>query len=281
MTLLEQLKKNNHFSQSEEIIVQYILQHQHEIADITIDELSKKSYTSHATIIRLCKKLGFKGYRQFKLHLIKELESSKFLVDTVDFNTPFNGLENANEIIVKMASLYKDSIDLCLQRIDSKMIETFAKVMMNSQRIFIYATGDTMLTAKSFSNKLLKLNIYPILACETHEDIASSYNATTKDCALFMSYDMKSPRFIECLHILKSKGVQILTVTANEESLLTKNSHYKLIVAKKETNYKIATFYSQFVFEFILNNIYSMIYSYDYQKNQDHKQQLDLLNKKI
>lgn len=277
MILLEKMNQEKSFSETEKNIIDYILKHQNQIADMTIHQLAQETYSSNATIIRMCQKLGFKGYRQFKIHFIQEVESTKYLADTVDFNTPFHGLENTDEMIYKMASLYKESIDLCLQRINSRDIDHICQTIMKSKRLFIYATGDTMITVKGFMNKLMKLNIYPILASENHEEHASSYNVTRDDCVLFMSYDLKSKQFLECLHILKTKGAPIITMTANVDSPITKMSHYRLLIARKETDYKIATFYSQFVFEFILNILYSTIYAYDYQKNHKHKKSIDML----
>ncbi len=36
---------------------------------MTIEELAKPTYTSHSAIIRLCKKLGFTGFKEFRLEL--------------------------------------------------------------------------------------------------------------------------------------------------------------------------------------------------------------------
>ncbi|MDO4977281.1 MAG: MurR/RpiR family transcriptional regulator [Eubacteriales bacterium] len=278
MTLLEKMNQGTTFSEAEQNIVSYLLEHMNQISDMTLEQLAKKAYVSNATIIRMCQKLGFKGYKQFKIQFVKECESAKYLADSVDFSVPFGGMEDSHAIMNRISNLYKESIDLCLQRIDPDVIADIAKVMVNASRIFIFAEGDTMFTVKGFINKLLKLNIYPILASETFEDVATSCNIRENDCVMFISYSFKSSRFTKFYQLIKNRPIDIITITANEKHMIAKMSKYRLIVADKENNHKIATFYSQFVFDYLLNILYSMIYANDYQKNHVHKEIVDRLN---
>lgn len=278
MTLLEKMNQENGFSETEKNVITYLLEHMNQVENLTLEQLAKGSYTSNATIIRTCQKLGFKGYKQFKIQFVKESESAKYLADSVDFSIPFGGMEDQNEIISKISNLYRESIDLCLQRIDPQAISRMAQVLGKAPRIFIFAEGDTMFTVKRFINRLLKLNIYPILASESYEDVATSCNISSQDCVVFISYSLKSERFLKFFQMIQHKGAMIMTITANEDHIITRKSDHKLVVADKEESHKIATFYSQFVFDYILNILYSMIYANDYEKYQKHKRNVDNLN---
>ena len=44
------------------------------LEELSINDLAKKTYTSNATIIRLCRKTGYSGYKALKVDLIKERE---------------------------------------------------------------------------------------------------------------------------------------------------------------------------------------------------------------
>ena len=69
MSLLKKLEIAENFSESEKSIAQYILQNSEEVLNLSTIELAKKTYTSPATITRLCQKLDFKGYNDFKISL--------------------------------------------------------------------------------------------------------------------------------------------------------------------------------------------------------------------
>lgn len=74
MSILFDLQKKENFTEAESAAAQYILDHLEEIADLNIGEIADQSHTSNATIIRLCRRLGTKGYRDFRISLLREIE---------------------------------------------------------------------------------------------------------------------------------------------------------------------------------------------------------------
>lgn len=180
MDLLNKMQEPNIFSEREQEVIRYLLMNPSE--NLTIRQLAERTYTSNATIVRMCQKLGYDGYRQFKVEFIKEMESRKYRIETVDYSQPFRDSESVQDIICNMATLYRESTDLFLQKLDGKTVTQISKVILEARRIYIYAIGDSMITARAFANKLLKLDIYPILVYEFNEGNVLSYNVTNKDC---------------------------------------------------------------------------------------------------
>lgn len=277
MDLLNKMQEPNIFSEREQEVIRYLLMNPSE--NLTIRQLAERTYTSNATIVRMCQKLGYDGYRQFKVEFIKEMESRKYRIETVDYSQPFRDSESVQDIICNMATLYKESTDLFLQKLDGKTVTQISKVILEARRIYIYAIGDSMITARAFANKLLKLDIYPILVYEFNEGNVLSYNVTNKDCAIFLSYSLGYSHFKKCFKLLKKKQVPIITITANEGDIITRLSDYKLIVPRKEADFKIATFYSQFAFSFLCDILYAAIYSRDYQYYSERKQEIEKMSK--
>ena len=67
MRLLRKMQEPERFSPAEQNMINYILSHKREMAELSIRELAEKTYSSPAGIFRLCQKLGLKGYNEFKL----------------------------------------------------------------------------------------------------------------------------------------------------------------------------------------------------------------------
>lgn len=61
--IIDKMKILDHLTIQEKYLVDYIINNQEDILKKNINELAKLSYTSSATISRLCKKLGFNGYK--------------------------------------------------------------------------------------------------------------------------------------------------------------------------------------------------------------------------
>uniref|UniRef100_UPI003F4E8896 MurR/RpiR family transcriptional regulator n=1 Tax=Klebsiella pneumoniae TaxID=573 RepID=UPI003F4E8896 len=54
-------------------IVVFIQNNKEEIIHLSITEVAERSETSESSVVRLCKRLGYKGFQDFKIHLAKEV----------------------------------------------------------------------------------------------------------------------------------------------------------------------------------------------------------------
>ena len=73
MSLIIKLREAKNFTPNEVEAAKYIITHADEVIKLSCTELAKKTYTSPATIIRLCKKIGIGGYQEFKVILATEI----------------------------------------------------------------------------------------------------------------------------------------------------------------------------------------------------------------
>lgn len=245
---------------TEKVLIDYISSHVSELPKMKISELAEKTYTSNATIVRLSRKLGYAGFRELKEDLIKQNEASKFIDRSFDFDIPIKSDRTARDVIDSMTSLYRESINRICSGLQAKDVQIFGELLNHADHIYIYAIGDTQATADVFINKILKLNCHPVSAVARYEHIRVSSNASADDCALFISYSGNHQAFRESIPLLKKNGCRILSITADTDSYLAKMSDYSMIIPNEESEDRIATFYSQLAFSYILNVLYGMIY---------------------
>ena len=87
MLIIHKIEKT-HFSTSESVIIDYILKKGDKIKNMSIQEIANATYTSPPLLIRIAKKLGYKGWNDFKEAYLEEL---KYLYqnDEVDASIPF------------------------------------------------------------------------------------------------------------------------------------------------------------------------------------------------
>lgn len=74
MSIMTQLEFELEFSDSEKEIARYILNHGDDVLSMSVKQLAQHTYTSPATIVRLCKKIGLDGYNDFKIKYSAELQ---------------------------------------------------------------------------------------------------------------------------------------------------------------------------------------------------------------
>lgn len=268
LLVLEQLKEQRNFTQTEKRIADYILQHPSEIPAIYIEDLAKVTYTSHSAIIRLCKKIGFNGFRDFKIAISTIVHSQLHTTGQVNANFPFE--ENDSPIIIakKMADLTIDTVKKTLVQLDDDLLSKIIEALSQAERVFLFARGDSQIRARSFQNKLVKINQFYILAEDYSDGYWNAANLTPKDCALFISYSGIVPQYERILQHFYNEKVPTVLLTGSNQSALAKYASTTLVTIQEEYDFaKIGTFSSQVAFEYILDTLFSILYAKEYRQN--------------
>ena len=263
VSILERMHDRSLFSDTDWNVSQFILEHLDEVPEMTVREVCLKTYSSIGTIIKFSKELGYDGFKSFKLALVKELESQKYIHTTVNFNTPFDTDDSAQNILNSMSSLYKESIDIAQTSLNSRQLERITDLILKSRRLILFGIGDSLITCESFINKLTKIGILAFSATQYSDAQSIAEAMNHDDVAVFVTYSAASEDLIKYAQKLKIRGIPVITLTANSSSVLTRISNETVLFKDMEgnTNERVATFYSQIVFGYILNCIYSLLYA--------------------
>ncbi len=261
-------KMRSLFTDSEWVVVDFIAKHPEEVVGMNIGTLAKLTYSTNGTIIRVARKLGCNGFRALKIRLSQELETRKHLAGAVDFSAPFSVGESTAHIAQDMGSLYRNALVYLESSLDLDACSSLVQKLLDAERIYCLAVGDSMVTLDSFRNKLVKLSIMACDAMELGDEEAVCQSAGDGDVALIVSYSGENRRIAGCIPILEERGCTILTITATPQSACAKASDEFLAIPELEgdSSEKYATFYSQFAFSYVLNLLYALMY------NEVHKE---------
>lgn len=275
MTIRQQAEMQQQFTETEKCVANFILEQPQSISDMSIRDLAQITYTSTPTVLRVCRKLGFDGFKEFKKALLLELENEKHLSAQIDASHPFHKYETPSRIVGTLSSLYKESIESTAALLKLPEVSKVANDIYSANRLFLYAVGDSQITSRLFANKLLKLNIHPILAAENCQEMEETYNLRQDDYALFVTYKGMYQRFVSCAAVLRRRHIRTGLITCNAESQLASLCGTTILLPSTEQISKIATFHSQISIGFTLNVLYSLIYEKDFDQHKQHKDLLD------
>lgn len=261
----------NQFTPNEQSIASYILTHQEKMLHLNIQGLAKATYTSHSAINRLTHKLGLSGFKEFSICLAREFQQKQQQLSEVDANYPFSLGESSLQIAKEIADLMINTIEKNASFMDDEILSNAAQLLDQAERIFIYALGDSQIRAKSFQNKLFKINKYVVIATELSEWAHHTINVTPRDCAVFLTYHGNSPSYLKIANHLVQEQISFITITANHQSELAHLSTICIQLPNDEVKLaKIGTFSSQIALEYVLNVIYGCIYKIDYKHHMEN-----------
>ena len=279
MSIMTQLEFELEFSHSEKEIGRYILNHGEEVLNMSVKELAKKTYTSPATIVRLCKKIGLKGYNDFKIKYSAELQYDLHHTDRVDVNFPFDKDDSHPMICHKLASLSQEVIEDTIKLIDFEQLDKIVELMNNCQDIDIYGSGNSLLAAMSFQHKMMRIKRNVNIKVLHGEQVFMTYNSNNNRLAIIISYSGETNEIIQFAQTLKEKKTPIIVLTSIGDNRLSHYADYILNIGSREKIFtKIAPFASQISIEYLLNVIFSCLFQKDYDDNVNHKISYDKKN---
>ena len=138
--LISDKLKSFDFTYAEKEIVKYFLNQKEEIARQSTREISKRLYCSPSSIIRLCQKLGFTGFEEFKETYVEELHYLNSNFSDINPSIPFMTEDNIQTISNKMCSLYHEIIDDTHSLLDHDMLRKSLNLLKNNKNIYIIFT---------------------------------------------------------------------------------------------------------------------------------------------
>ena len=217
---------------AEQHLIHYMLEKPEEAAKMSVQSLAERTYTSSATVIRLCQKLGFSGYKEMISCLNYEnglrVEQRKDKITAIHQEDSLKDI--ADKVTYRSILALKDTKEL----LDLKELEKCVELLGRAQRIGVFGIGSTLLAAKDMYMKLMMLDRPCIYNEDMHAQIVCARKLTEKDGAVIFGYSGTSQELLHYARILKARKVPVILVSRFVESDLTLLADYLLYFSSKE-----------------------------------------------
>lgn len=278
MSVLKKLEIGNHFSASEKDIAQYILNNTEEVLNLSTVKLAQKTYTSPATIVRLCQKLNYKGYNDFKMDLATNLQYVLSHRENINANFPFDKNINISHISNTIVKLYKESIDETMHILDQEQLRKSILLLDKADVIDIYGVSGPLRMASDFQYKMFRIGKRVNIAPMVNEQLFQAALSNQKHCAILVSYSGETEEVINAAKILKIQKTPMIGITSLGENQLSQYCQYILNLDSREQIYnKISTLGSTISIHLVFDILYTGIFSRHYEESFETKHQTDVL----
>lgn len=218
---------------SEKKIVDFIEKNQDEIIHLSITEVAERSETSESSVVRLCKRLGYKGFQDLKIHLARELISPEKQIHEV-----IEKGDNVEKIKKKVfqsniQALY-DSMEVCSDEEIQKAVNAISKARL----IEFYGNGGSGTVALDAHHKLLKLGIKSFAYSDSVLQAMSASVLSENDVVIGISHTGSNTDVLAAMKLAKEAGATLICITNASKSPITNISDIVLQTASKETLFR-------------------------------------------
>lgn len=206
------LKCYSKLNETDLLIWEYVISNRDLASQLTITELADETNVSRTTISRFVRKLGLTGFSEFKVLL----------------NMNKNLVEKKTKEVFQQAC---DSLTTYINRHRDKDFSRACQMIYNSNRVFVYGSGDVQQSvAKQLKRLFLSVEEVIYDFAGTTFDPAM-YNILGKDDLVIMiSLTGKTDKVLSIARQLKMRGVKIISLTELKNNPLAELSDENLYI---------------------------------------------------
>lgn len=266
---------------SERKIALYILENPQEAISLTANELGKRSSTSGAAVIRLCKSLDLKGFQDLKLRIAGDLQKTKAAgFRDIEPNEP------AATIIEKMTNNSIQTIRETAELLRNDELERAVKVLKNAGAIHFFGVGASSIIAQDAQQKFLRINKMATAFPDVHMAATMVANASENDVVVGISFSGKTFEVAKVLELAGKKGVHTISLTKYGSSLVTEQADIKLYTsATREPTFRSGATSSRIAQLHVIDILFMSVASQAYEETISHldatREMIDVLRDNI
>lgn len=256
---------NKQASVTEKGIIKFILNHPEKAIELSIYELAQETYASPSTIIRMCKKNKFSGFKDLKKNLIFEVAVRKESVKQLDKEiVEKDSIENIVDIITQRNII---SLEETKKLISLSTMKQCVKFISNCKSISFFGIGSSLIVARDAQQKFMRIKRQCFVYDDWHLQLLQAKNMTPEDIGIIISYSGETEEMIKCAKEIKMSGAKLISITRYGESTITKITDHNLYVAANESTFRSGAMSSRISQLNIIDILYTACANQNYEES--------------
>lgn len=200
----------NEMFQAEKKVADYILDHPREVVNMSMAELAKASGTSDATIVRMCRHIGFKGFYQTKISLASALAQ--------ETGAELGRNADAPDDAVDFFSHIAQNVSEAGRNINTETLMTCVEIIGKADTVFTAAWGNTGEIAADLAHRLTLKGIKSFVTDTPEYAIRSLNLGTANDVLICISHSGETEHVIMAMELAKELGMMTILITNTPKS---------------------------------------------------------------
>lgn len=273
--IFDKLRQVKQLTHTEQTIATFILEFPRIVVNISLEELSNQCHVSQASIIRLCKKMGVKGFSDFKIKLASELTTFALDGNKISFDLPIPKGATTEEIADTFYQLSLRSLEYEYKELNIADIKQAARLIHNADITYIYGRGESLIIAEDLHYKLIRLGRTSVLESMNGFQEAQSFNferhPNLNRIAIIISQYSNSHQVHYIIDELVTNNIPFILLTASENAWpFDKLARVTIRVHSAESRYKMGSFTSRNAMLYVLDCIFGELFSISYDENSNN-----------
>lgn len=218
---------------SEKRVAQVILSDPREAVHYSITQLAEKAEVSDATVVKFCKRLGYKGYQEFKIMLAQDVAVKPQLIH--------GEVEPGNDVQTIKEKIFQANISALqetAQVLETEALERAVQALANAGEIHFYGVGASGIVALDAEQKFSRIGLRASAFLDTHLQIARAVHLREGDVAVCLSFSGETVEIVEALRAAKQAGALTIAITSFSGSTLAREADVLLLTSTQQNLFR-------------------------------------------
>lgn len=218
---------------SEKRVAQVILSDPREAVHYSITQLAEKAEVSDATVVKFCKRLGYKGYQEFKIMLAQDVAVKPQLIH--------GEVEPGNDVQTIKEKIFQANISALqetAQVLETEALERAVQALANAGEIHFYGVGASGIVALDAEQKFSRIGLRTSAFLDTHLQIARAVHLREGDVAVCLSFSGETVEIVEALRAAKQAGALTIAITSFSGSTLAREADVLLLTSTQQNLFR-------------------------------------------
>ncbi|MEG0049740.1 MAG: MurR/RpiR family transcriptional regulator [Clostridia bacterium] len=230
-------------SATEKRIAEYILQNSRELPQTTISTVAEACQTGKSMVVQLCKKVGFKGYKDLCSSLCVEQalheQEQPSVYDDIHPGIPIAQL--CKLTVQEELRSIGDTGELC----DLDAIAQAVKALSGADRICLFGVGSSAVVALDMYNKLSRIGLNVRFSQDTHCQLLETAGLTPDSVAMIFSYNGCTQDMLDACRLAHEYQATVISMTRYGHNPISDEADIRLCVASNESLMRISAMSSR------------------------------------
>ncbi|MCD9022393.1 MurR/RpiR family transcriptional regulator [Cohnella sp. NL03-T5] len=229
-TLLVLSSIYNSLTRTEKKIADVIREDPEAVVYVTLTDLAEKAGTGETSVLRLCRKIGFKGYQEFKLSLAQDL-----VVPIRNVHSEIEETDDLRAMADKITVENTQAIENTLKLLDMGQMEKAIEAIGKANKIYFFGVGSSANTAMDGKYRFMRLGFNTEVINDPHIMAMTSALMRDDDVVFAVSTSGSTKDVVDAIRLAKTKRIFFICLTSHLRSPLTQYADVVLLSKSRET----------------------------------------------
>lgn len=249
----------------ERTVAEYVEPRLSAVKAMSIKQLAHASHTSEASVLRFCKTLGYRGYRDFTLSLSAALGYENDTPEQKRY-TDIRPGDTLDTIIENVSFNNRRSIEETLTVLDREQLARAVLLLCAAPRVDWYGLGASGLVCGDAQQKFMRINKRCQAFVDGHSMQTAAALLMSWDVAVLVSNSGTTAEILDALALVRAAGAKSIAITRYSKSPLALGSDVVLRISTPEVTFRSGAMGSRIAMLNLVDILFSGVASAQYDE---------------